>query len=318
MEATFVEQSVRGKIHKVPAVTVHGRAVVAHGTWLRVASIHDEDWLDGELVTDPQDWVRQLRQSALKADLFTFAQPLSETEPRFSYPWDPDNLAVIRITTHEAWWKNALPQETRKNVRRSAKRGVEVRAATFDDALVEGITVIYNETPVRQGRSFWHYGKDPGTVKRENASYLDRSLFIGAFCQEELIGFIKIVFVNDIANIMQILAKNSHQDKRPMNALVSKAVEECEARGYRYLVYGKYEYHPKTSSPLATFKKRNGFEEVTFPRYYVPLTAWGSLAARFGLHRGMGHFIPGPVMNAWGAVRARMVRQALTPPGGSH
>src|SRR6202007_3187530 len=105
------------------------------------------------------------------------------------------------------------------------KRGVNVKIAQFDDEFVRGIQGIYNESPVRQGRRFWHFGKNFETVKRENATYLDRSDFIGAYFNDELIGFIKIVYVDCIATLMQILAKEEHHDGRPMNALLAKAVE---------------------------------------------------------------------------------------------
>ena len=70
---------------------------------------------------------------------------------------------------------------------------LSLREVPFDDVLVKGIWEIYNETPVRQGREFPHYGKDLETVHREEATFLDRSVFIGAFLQERLIGFVKLV-----------------------------------------------------------------------------------------------------------------------------
>ena len=40
-----------------------------------------------------------------------------------------------------------------------------MRRVPFDDALVRGISRIYDETPTRQGRRFWHYGKDLDAAK---------------------------------------------------------------------------------------------------------------------------------------------------------
>ena len=93
------------------------------------------------------------------------------------------------------WWEN-LPQESRKNVRRAARRGIVVKIVPFDDDLVNGVHRIYNHTPVRDGRVFWHFGKDFETVRRGLATYLDRSEFIGAYWNEELIGFMKMVYVD--------------------------------------------------------------------------------------------------------------------------
>ena len=98
-----------------------------------------------------------------------------------------------------------LPQETRKNVRRASKRGVSVRVVQFDDTSYKVFKDIYDESPVRQGTRFWHYGKNLATMKMENETYLERSEFIGAYHNHELIGFMKFVYVDRAAIIMQIL-----------------------------------------------------------------------------------------------------------------
>ncbi len=246
----------------------------------------DEPLVEGKIVEDPAVFIEQMRKSAVRADIFSFAQKLPEITPLYNYSFEWDNLAVVPVTTYNDWWEKRLPQESRKNVRRAGKRGVVVKAVAFDDEFVKGIQGIYNETPVRQGRRFWHFGKDFETVKRENMTYLDRSAFIGAYLGEELIGFIKIVFVDRNATIMQIITKNAHQDKRPMNALLASAVELCVSRGMSFLLYGKYVYGKKEASLMTEFKRRNGFEEVKFPRYFLPLTIEGSWPIRSGLHLG--------------------------------
>jgi hypothetical protein len=194
-------------------------------------------------------------------------------------------------------------------VKRAEKRGVVVRLAEFDDQFVHGIQGVYNDTSVRQSSAFWHYGKDFESIKAENATYLDRSDFVGAYLNDELIGFIKIVYVNDVACFMQIISKASQHDKRPTNALIAKAVEISAAKGCSYLTYGKYVYGNKTRSTLADFKRRNGFECVLLPRYYVPLTTKGRLLIAFGLHRGWKRLIPPALINALVKIRTRLREQ---------
>ena len=109
----------------------------------------------------------------------------------------------------------------------------------------------------------------------ENETYLERSEFIGAFYEDTLIGFIKMTYVDRVATLIQILAKNEQHDKRPMNALLAHAMEICESKHMSCLVYGKYVYGKKNDSSLAEFKRRNGFEQVNFLRYYVPLNERG-------------------------------------------
>ena len=200
-------------------------------------------------------------------------------------------MAAVPLTTFDDWWKE-LPQATRKNVRRSERRGVAVRVSSLDQQLAQGIKSIYDETPIRQGRRFWHYGKDVERVLRENSTYSERSDFIAAFHQEELIGFIKLVYVGKTAQIMQILSKNQHFDKRPANALLAQAVEVCCRKGMSFFVYGKYIYGNKSDSELIEFKRRNGFKQIEYPRYYVPLSPLGRLAIKCGLHRGWRSWLP--------------------------
>lgn len=273
-------------------VIIEQRKVVCGGRWLRVARIFDEPWLDLPQIRNPEAFVIMLRDQGVTADVFTFAQQLPHTEPQFEaegMEWD--NVAVAPCANFKAWWES-LPQESRKNVRRSQKRGVTVRLVEFDDNLVRGIKALYDETPFRQGRRFWHYGKDLATVKRENSSYLDRSVFIGAFLDNTLIGFIKMVQVGSSARIMQILSRNEHFDKFPANALLAGAMEACASRSAEYFIYGQYVYGNKHNSSITEFKRRNGFKPMLLPRYYLPITARGRAALALGLHRGIGAMLP--------------------------
>jgi hypothetical protein len=283
------------------------KLVTARRGLIRIGAVHDEEWTEGEFSPDLKTFVESLR-AAPPADIFTFVRPLPECEPMYSFPFDWDNVAVARVAIYNQWWES-LPQETRKNVRRSQRRGVTVSRVTFDDQLVRGIRIIYNETPIRQGRKFWHYGKSFEQVKIENASYLERAEFIGAFFEGHLIGFIKFVMVNKVARIMQIVSLEAHSDKRPTNALLAKAVEIAGEKLATHLIYGKYVYGKKENSPVTEFKRRNGFDRLNFPRYYAPLTRTGEFAVRCGLHRELAHFVPERITNLFLAGRAAIYRR---------
>lgn len=276
----------------MPSDQVEGRTIVVLGDLLKVARIKDEELVEGELFEHPEAFLARLRQSGLRADLFTFAERPPQLARRYSFQTEWDNWAVLPISKFADWWEKRLPQESRKNVRRAAKRGVVVRVVPFSDELVCGIQHIYNESAVRQGRRFWHFGKDFESVKRMNKTYCERSEFIGAFLGDQLIGFIKLVYVDQIATLVQILAMNAHQDKRPMSALVAHAVEHCERQKKTLLVYGKYDYGAAKGTSLAEFKRRMGFEKVSFPRYYVPLTTKGRVAIWCGAHVGLRNLLP--------------------------
>jgi hypothetical protein len=294
-----VEQAeirISGKTLYVPSTEICGRTVVVTGKWIKTAQIKDEELVEGVPVKDPESFITKLKESELKADVFTFSQRPPEITPKYDYRFEWDNWAAVPTTSFKDWWENRLPQESRKNVRRAAKREVVVRVVPFDDELVEGIHRIYNETPIRQGKRFWHFGKDLDTLRRELATYLDRSEFIGAYWNEELIGFLKMVYVGRVATLFHIISMNEHHDKRPMNALIAKAVEFCEQKGISHFIYGQFVYGNKHQSSLLEFKRRNGFEQINFPRYYVPLTAKGRLFVLLKLYKGIGGLVPEPIL----------------------
>jgi hypothetical protein len=308
MKPKLVEIRIKGENRAVPSAFVDGRTVIVTGKMVRKAAVMDEQLVEGPTVEEPGSFIKALKQTSLRADIFSFEQKPPDVSPKYDYHFEWDSWAAIPITSFSDWWEKRLPQETRKNVRRASKRGVVVKVVEFDDELVKGIREIYNETPIRQGRRFWHFGKDFDAVKRENATYMDRSEFLGAYLKEELIAFIKIIYVGRIATLIQILAKNEHQDKRPINALLAKAVEVCERRQSSFLLYGKYTYDRNTKSPLTEFKRRNGFEEIRFPRYFLPLSAKGRVALRLGLHKGVKGIVPSWVVNLVRHVRSDLYR----------
>ena len=311
------EVRVKGKTQFVPSVELCGKTVISGGKWLKMAAIHDEDLVEGETVADPTSFVKDLKEAKLGADIFTFAQKLPDTIPKYQYQLEWDNLAVIPITTFSDWWEKRVESSVRRAVRKATKAGVEVRLVEFDDAFVHGVVNINNETPIRQGRHFWHFQKDFDAVKRENSTYASRNVFLGAYYENELIGYMRMTYADRIANIVQILSMIKHYDKRPANALIAKAVEICSQKEISHLVYYSYIYNDPKSS-LTEFKRRNGFEKVLLPRYYIPLTAKGKIALKLGFHRGLVRNIPKPLLSQllrmrsyWNARRLKAVEGTL-------
>jgi hypothetical protein len=289
------ETHFKGKHALVPSVEIAGRTVITTGKWLKVAEVRDEELVEGDTVVDANDFVSQLKKSGLGADLFTFAQRVPESTPKYGYHIEWENAAAIPVSTFSHWWKDCAAYSIRKAVNRSKKLGVVARVVEFDDSFVEATCSIYNEVPVRQGKAFWHYGKDFRSIKHALATYLERSIFVGAYYQDELIGFIKMTWVGATGTITQILSMKKHFDKRPNNALIAKAVEICESEGKSHFIYGNYVVYDANSS-LTEFKRRNGFEVVPLPRYYVPLTFKGRIALKLGLHRGIAGNTPKPIL----------------------
>jgi len=283
---------------------VCGKEIRIDGRLIRIAFLDGEGY---QFLEDPEVALGVLRKSGTQIDLFTFIQKLSDISPRHSYPMEWDNMAALRVSTFDDWIMKQIDFRVRNKVRKAAKNGVLVREVPYDEAFVQGISAIYNESPVRQGKPFWHYGKDIEAVRRMNGTFMDRSIFIGAFFESSLIGFVKLVTDEEKgqAGLMQIVSMIQHRDKAPTNALVAQAVRSCAERGISYLWYANMSYGKKQNDALAEFKRHNGFQKVDLPRYYVPLTLAGQVALRLGLHHGLTDWIPEPVAAAYRKIRAQ-------------
>lgn len=283
---------------------LEGRKVIVGSGFCRLAEVEGEGY---KSLADPKSGIAALKDSGPGADIFTFLQELPETSPRYPYPFEWDNLAVLTISTFDQWWTKQIGFKARNKAKQAEKKGIVVREAPFDDALVKGIWEIYNEVPVRQGRRFPHYGKSLEAVRAMSATFLDSSVFVGAFDGDRLIGFIKLTFDDSRtqAGLMHILSRVSYRDKAPTNALIAHAVRSCADRGITRLVYANFGYGKKLRSSLSDFKERNGFQRVDIPRYYVPLTRWGALAFRLGLHRRLAEHVPEPVAAKIRELRSR-------------
>ena len=210
-------------------------------------------------------------------------------------PPEWDNLAVIPTTSFSDWWERRINRAKRKAVRKSERVGVVVKQAELNDDLITGIVRINNESPVRQGKPFWHYNKSFDEVKSENSTYPERTIFLGAYYQDELIGVVRMICAGKIAHIALLLAMTKHHDKRTANAMIAKAVEVCAQNGMSNLVYGQYVYNADDSS-LTEFKRQSGFEQILVPRYFIPLTWRGEITMKLGLHRGFTKRLPKPLL----------------------
>jgi hypothetical protein len=279
-------------------IIVDERRVRVTGRFFRTAHMADE-WY--EFVDDPQTFLDRLKESEVKADMFTFLQGIPDLRPKYTgYHLDWDSIAVLPIETYDKWWTGQINDKTRNMVRKSRKKGVDIRLATFDDQFVGGIVSIYNECPIRQGKPFKHFGKNFATVRKDSMSFSDRSDFIGAYFCDELIGFAKLVYLGASASLMQIISKMSHRDKAPTNGLIAKAVEQCAQSGVSHLHYGVW-----SRGSLGDFKIHHGFKRFDIPRYYVPLNGKGRFILFLGGQRSLRDRLPESALNFLTTMRSK-------------
>lgn len=270
---------------------VCGKDIRIKGRLVRIASLDGDKY---NFPDDPETMLAELRRCGKRVDIFTFMQKLPETAPKYSYPLEMDNLAVVPVTTFDHWWNHQIRSYPRNRARQAEKRGVVFREVPYGDELIRGICGIYNETPVRQGKPFPYYGMTPDQAREYAGTYLDRSVYIGAFVGETMIGFVKLVMDEgrNQACLVHILSMVQHKDKAPTNALIAQSVRCCAERKIPHLVYEHFTYGRKEGDSLSHFKEVNGFQRVDLPRYYVPLTPLGRFALRHGLHRRFVDHIP--------------------------
>lgn len=278
------EALVKGQPAQIRCLDLHGQTFVVEGSFLRTVGLED-DWYED--LQNPEAVIQTLRESPRRPDLFTFWQRMPDVAPRHAYHTEFVEIAVLPIKSYDDWWKNQIKSRVRNQIRKSEKEGLVVKEVAFDDEFVRGMTAIFNESPVRQGRPFWHYGKSAETVKAQFSRYLYRERMIGAYFEGELVGFIMLGNAGRFGLTGQIISSLKHRDKSPNNALIAKAVELCAEQGLDHLIYLFW-----SDDSLAEFKRRCGFEPVRVPRYWVPLTLKGRIALALGLHRGWKALIP--------------------------
>jgi hypothetical protein len=279
-------------------VIVNGKEIAIWGRLSRVARLKAEYY---ESVADPMGFIAHLKAAGARADVFTFLQPITEFKPRYDVHQEWESIALLPISTYENWWKGQINDKTRNMIRRAGKAGVEVRVVEFSDELVAQIKVIFDESPIRQGKPFKHYRKDLQTLNNELGTFVDCSDFLGAFCQGELIGFIKLVHGDGASHIMSIVCTIKDRDKAPANALVAKAVEISAQRGSAFLHYAEW-----SRRGLGDFKKHHGFQQQEVPRYFVPLNVKGTIVLRFKLHHRAFDLLPGRWADTLADIRGRL------------
>jgi hypothetical protein len=281
----------RGRAVAVPGVQVDDTRLVVEGRFLSVARLRDE-WYDE--LAEPDSVISSLKRCASVPDLLTFWQRLPDTVPLYSYYHEPEVLSAIPLTDFQHWWNHQISSDTRKKAKRPEKRGIEIKEVPLTDDFVRGVMEVFNETPVRRGKPFWHYGKSFDTLKHGLSRDLEKSKFIGAYEGESLVGFIKLNFAKGrFANPGLIVSKLEARKKYVNNGLIAKAVELCTAASIPYLIYTTWR-----RGTQAEFLIRHGFQKTSVPRYWIPLTTKGEIALKLGLYRNIRAYIPDPIYRA--------------------
>lgn len=252
------------------------------GRFLKIAKLRHE-WF--EYLDDPVAFIQEAKQARV-ADILTFLQEAHVERPQFPFQNQVASASVLPFKSFDDWWKN-LNFKARNKARKAQKCGVELRPVKLDDEFVRGVEIIYNESPLRQGRKFTHFGKNFETIKNDLSSFPECTFFIGAYHEGRLVGFMKLFEGDRILRTVHIIATFADRDKCVMDALIARAVEIAGQKNIYHLHYGDWAHRG-----LGAFRVKFGFERHDCPRYFVPLNLPGELALKSGLHRPWHERIP--------------------------
>src|SRR5256885_1588583 len=132
-----------------------GKEISVAGKLFRTARLRHE-WCD--FLPDASRVRDHMPQQGIRADLFTFVKDICDSSNGYPYHKESVSIAVLPVTTYKKWW-DEIGFKPRNKIRKGQKSGVDVRIVTLDENFARGVEAIYNESPIRQGRKFFHYGQ---------------------------------------------------------------------------------------------------------------------------------------------------------------
>jgi len=208
-------------------------------------------------------------------DAFTFVERRwcsSIPDAHKTWAKEEDNIGLLTIISYEKWLRDIVKKTRHNMVRKAERSGIRTEIVEPDEKFAVEVWKIYNETPIRQNRAFPHYGVTLEAVKH-GILLTENRTYVGAYLQDELVGFAQITHGNNIAILSQLLSLQKH----------------CENKRIKWLMYGRMETaHPS----LDSFKRHNGFSKFPLTRFYIPLTKKGKIAIKLGLHRNLKDALP--------------------------
>lgn len=290
---TEVFVSERGVRKRQRAVEWGDATILSPQRPMAMASLLDEDYLDGEIVD--------------LGSLKTFLAGLDSPPWFFRYStlahlgacagggtFDVDNRSCLRVEDPDYWGKKVVAKDVRESLRRIRREGVEVREMPFNASSCEDISTLFNESPIRQGKRYWHYGKSAAQIQEELSPLASRSLYVGAYHRGRLVGFTQVVRLESIGVLrtVHVLGSLVSRKVRPVTAMIDWMVRYGWENGFQRIVYGKHDYGNASNDSLTAFKSRHGFRSEPLRIDYHCLCPQGAWYLAAGLHRNLREMTP--------------------------
>src|SRR6266487_100151 len=100
------------------ATKAENKIFIISGRFIKTANLKDE-WLYD--LDNPEEVIAVLRSSLARVDLLRFWQRIPESEAKYDYYREWQDIAAIPVKSYDHWWEKQISGKTRNMVRKSQK-----------------------------------------------------------------------------------------------------------------------------------------------------------------------------------------------------
>ena len=214
-------------------MVVCDKEIKIQGTFVRIARIDGDKY---NSPTDPDAMLGSPAKAAGHGSIFSrFCRGSQKPSRSIATRWSGTTWRFCRFRLLKTGGTiKSVPTRAIERVKRRKRASCCARCPATK-SLFKGICGIYNESPVRQGKSFPHYGMTIERAREYASTYPDRSIYVAAFVGDTMIGFIKLVMdeTRTTACLVHILSMIQHKDKAPdKRPDRSRGASLCRARDF--------------------------------------------------------------------------------------
>jgi len=177
---------------------------------------------------------------------------------KFNFYFYP--VAIIKVPKDIEEYLKLIGAKSRNMNKKAQKSGIKCRIFNWNEYL-DDIYEINRSSSVRQGREMdSSYKEYPKKVKKQDSDDF-RVIYIGAFKDEKLVGYIELYIYGNFAMINRILGHKEYLKFGIMNLLMKTCVEYSIDNGVEYINY--LTMMNRNNNSLSAFKYRVGFREYS-------------------------------------------------------
>jgi hypothetical protein len=196
---------------------------------------------------------------------------------------DRIEIALLSFNNFDEWF-TGLKKDTRNEIRKGSKRGVETKVIEkLSVSEAQEIVSLFRESPFREGRYFEGYHH--WTLNRVMESFKTNEEFISiaSVYEGKIVGVARIKFKGPVGVVNTLLSSLNVRRKviGVSNSLLATQIQMLSDRGVRHLTYGKM----GVLGGLDHFRISNGFKSVPVDYNYVLLTKKAKVFAKFKIYQ---------------------------------